>query len=129
MCLFCDQDFFEKHSIFDLITAYVVEDSYAVTKGHKLIIPFIHKGTYWDLSREELGDIYSICTILKDDMVREDPTITGFNVGWNCGASAGQTIMHAHCHLIPRRDGDVEDPIGGVRNVIPGKGNYKKGVK
>ncbi|HLD89568.1 MAG TPA: HIT family protein [Patescibacteria group bacterium] len=126
MCLFCNQEFFEKQGVLELITAYAVDDSYAVTKGHKLIIPFVHKKTYWDLSREELDDIYSICTILKEEMVREDPTITGFNVGWNCGESAGQTIMHAHCHLIPRRDGDVEDPIGGVRNVIPGKGNYKK---
>jgi diadenosine tetraphosphate (Ap4A) HIT family hydrolase len=126
MCLFCDQKFFEGRVVFELITAYAIDDAYAVTKGHKLIIPFTHKKTYWDLSREELDDIYSVCTILKDDMLREDPTITGFNVGWNCGESAGQTIMHAHCHLIPRRAGDVDDPIGGVRNVIPGKGNYKK---
>jgi diadenosine tetraphosphate (Ap4A) HIT family hydrolase len=57
-------------------------------------------------------------------MLREDPSITGFNLGLNCGRSAGQTVPHAHLHLIPRRDGDVENPRGGVRGVVPGKQKY-----
>jgi diadenosine tetraphosphate (Ap4A) HIT family hydrolase len=52
----------------------------------------------------------------------------GFNIGFNSGTAAGQTVMYPHVHLIPRRQGDVEDPVGGVRNTIPGKGNYKKTV-
>ncbi|MFC1896195.1 HIT family protein [Thermodesulfobacteriota bacterium] len=58
--------------------------------------------------------------------MQNDKSIDGFNVGVNIGQVAGQTIMHCHIHLIPRRQGDVDDPIGGVRNTIPGKGNYRK---
>lgn len=53
-----------------------------------------------------------------------DPSVTGFNIGMNCGEDAGQTVHHAHIHLIPRRHGDVEEPRGGVRGVIPGRANY-----
>ncbi|WP_154647767.1 HIT family protein [Luminiphilus syltensis] len=61
----------------------------------------------------------------KTALETQDPSITGFNVGMNSGTSAGQTVFHCHIHLIPRRDGDMEGPTGGVRQVIPGKGNYK----
>ena len=60
----------------------------------------------------------------RQSLLESDPTITGFNVGINAGRSAGQTIFHVHLHLIPRRDGDVENPRGGVRGVIPNKQNY-----
>lgn len=127
MCLFCDEGWQDQgHGILlELPKAFVKFDSFPVTEGHMLIIPFEHKETFWDLSNEELNDIYTLCDIMREHLQEEDPSITGFNIGWNCGASAGQTVMHAHCHLIPRRDGDVEDPIGGVRNIIQGKGNYK----
>jgi ATP adenylyltransferase len=61
---------------------------------------------------------------LKSDIVNEDPTVTGFNVGINAGESAGQTVFHCHVHLIPRRAGDVEDPRGGVRGVIAAEQKY-----
>ena len=61
---------------------------------------------------------------MKEKIETEDPSVTGFNVGVNCGLSAGQTIMHAHIHLIPRREGDIANPRGGVRGVIPAKMNY-----
>ena len=60
----------------------------------------------------------------REKILKEDPTVTGFNVGINAGASAGQTVFHVHVHLIPRRDGDVVDPRGGVRGVIPSKQEY-----
>jgi len=63
-------------------------------------------------------------SILKEKLCREDDSITGFNIGVNCGESAGQTIMHAHIHLIPRRDGDVDEPMGGVRGVVGGRQGY-----
>ena len=62
---------------------------------------------------------------LKRHLLSNDESIEGFNIGFNSGAAAGQTVPHAHCHMIPRRWKDVEDPVGGIRNVIPGKGNYK----
>jgi ATP adenylyltransferase len=63
--------------------------------------------------------------ILKNRLNQSDPSITGFNIGINCGQSAGQTIFHAHIHLIPRRNGDTPNPVGGVRGVIPDKMCYK----
>jgi ATP adenylyltransferase len=62
----------------------------------------------------------------NDNVASASTNITGFNIGLNTGVSAGQTCMYPHVHLIFRRDGDTPDPVGGVRNVIPGKGNYKK---
>lgn len=62
---------------------------------------------------------------LRKTLPEGDPTVTGFNVGINCGTTAGQTIHHCHVHLIPRRAGDAEQPAGGVRHVIPGKGAYR----
>jgi diadenosine tetraphosphate (Ap4A) HIT family hydrolase len=61
---------------------------------------------------------------LKSDITRTDPMVVAFNIGMNAGRAAGQTIFHCHIHLIPRREGDVENPRGGVRHVIPGKGFY-----
>jgi len=66
----------------------------------------------------------SLIRILRNQLAESDDTITGFNIGMNCGESAGQSIFHAHIHLIPRRDGDIPNPMGGVRGVIPGKMGY-----
>ena len=124
-CLFCDENF-SQHMIADFGSVYAVYDSYAVTKGHVLIIPYGHSADYFHMSPEEKIDVNVMLNKLHVKLIKEDKTIVGFNIGINCGEVAGQTIMHSHIHLIPRRDGDVEDPIGGIRNVIPGKGNYKK---
>lgn len=61
---------------------------------------------------------------VKKRLLQKDKTISGFNVGFNAGKDAGQTIMHCHIHVIPRRKGDVLEPLGGIRNIIPGKGKY-----
>jgi len=61
---------------------------------------------------------------MKADIEKQDKSVEGFNIGWNCGEVAGQTVFHAHVHLIPRRKGDVENPRGGVRHLMPGKGEY-----
>ena len=63
--------------------------------------------------------------ILKEKLKTQDKNISAFNIGFNSGKDAGQTVFHCHMHLIPRRKGDVENPIGGVRNLIPGEGDYK----
>ena len=79
---------------------------------------------YFDLYQPELNAIQELLRQRKPDLQASDKTITGFNVGVNAGASSGQTVFHCHVHLIPRRDGDVDEPRGGVRGVIPRKQSY-----
>jgi ATP adenylyltransferase len=103
---------------------YVIRDGFPVTDGHTLIITKRHATEWFDL---EANEVHSVHTLLREQANRlriEDPSIEGFNIGMNCGQVAGQTIFHCHTHLIPRRRGDVENPRGGVRHVIPGKGLY-----
>lgn len=96
-----------------------VRDRFPVTPLHTLVVPKKHVGDYFDLRPEERADAERLLCRLREEILMEDPSVTGFNVGVNCGASAGQTIMHVHVHLIPRRDGDLDNPRGGVRGVIP----------
>ena len=121
-CLFCEIP--TRRIVATNELAYAVEDSYAVTPMHALVIPRRHAPTYFDLGRSEIN----ACTALIEEMrlriTKNDSTVAGFNVGMNCGEVAGQSIFHCHIHLIPRRHGDVENPRGGVRHVIPDKGNY-----
>ena len=125
MCLFCDKI---SNNDFKVGSEYCAAffDNYPVTKYHMLIIPKRHVETFFDLTIEERNDIFKIVDALKVSLSYLDPTITGWNIGFNCGESAGQTINHCHCHLIPRRDNDCDDPIGGVRGCIPAKMNYLK---
>jgi len=89
-----------------------------------LAIPKRHVADYFDLYQTELNAIGALLSTLKAETVTTDGTVTGFNIGVNAGASAGQTIFHCHIHLIPRRGGDVANPRGGVRGVMPGKQSY-----
>ena len=104
--------------------AVAIRDGFPVTEMHTLIIPKRHAVTYFDLTQAEVNATNSLMAQLKSDIEKADPSVSGFNIGMNSGESAGQTIFHCHIHLIPRRDGDVESPRGGVRHLIPGKGNY-----
>lgn len=105
-------------------TVMVLLDNYPVTHGHTLVLPIIHRIDYFSMTKAERYDADRAFFVLRDHLIANDPTITGFNIGWNCGHSAGQTIMHAHGHLIPRRVGDQKNPLGGVRGVIPDKQAY-----
>jgi diadenosine tetraphosphate (Ap4A) HIT family hydrolase len=89
-----------------------------------LFIPKRHTKDYFGLSQAEINAINQLIASQKTLLDTQDKTIDGYNIGVNCGESAGQTIFHCHVHLIPRRKGDVENPRGGVRHTIPGKGNY-----
>jgi diadenosine tetraphosphate (Ap4A) HIT family hydrolase len=80
--------------------------------------------TYFDLREDEVLACNRLLQELRAAISAEDPTVDAFNIGMNAGESAGQTIFHCHIHLIPRRKGDVENPRGGVRHLIPGKGFY-----
>jgi len=99
-------------------------DLYPVSEGHTLIVPRRVIATWFEATREEQLAILELLDEVKADL---DATIgpDGYNVGFNSGAAAGQTIEHLHLHVIPRFDGDVPDPTGGVRHVIPGRGNYR----
>lgn len=122
-CLFCEiQD--SARVVSENALAYLTEDAYPVTEGHALVIPKRHVEDYFGLSQAEINAINRLLTEHKDKL-EQDSSVTGFNIGANCGDSAGQTVFHCHMHLIPRRKGDMEDPRGGVRHVIPSKANYK----
>ena len=101
-----------------------IKDKYPVTKAHYLILPIRHVIDYFEMTQGERQDAEELIRVLKKRIEQNDKTVTGFNIGTNCGESAGQTIFHAHIHLIPRRDGDTPNPRGGVRGVIPGRMNY-----
>jgi len=124
-CLFCQV---QVHDTSRIITenslAYAILDSFPVTQGHTLIIPKRHVSDYFGLSQAEVNATNQIIKDQKPKLLADDISIDGFNIGMNCGEAAGQSVFHCHIHLIPRRRGDVEMPRGGIRNVIPGKGNY-----
>ncbi len=103
--------------------AFAIRDVFPVSEGHTLVIPFREIPTWWDATPEERAAIFELVDLVRAELTKQlNPD--GFNVGFNEGTAAGQTIDHLHVHVIPRFGGDVPDPTGGVRNVIPGKGNY-----
>ena len=106
---------------------YIIRDTaYPVTQHHTLIITKRHISSYFKLKKDEILELDEILKIQQKELINLDKTISGFNIGTNIGKDAGQSIMHCHIHLIPRRKGDIEDPRGGVRGVIPSKQKYKK---
>ena len=106
---------------------FIIRDTaYPVTKHHTLIITNRHIADFFELTKEEMNELNEILKNQKIELKNLDNEISGFNVGVNIGKDAGQSIMHCHLHLIPRRKGDVKDPRGGVRGVIPEKQKYKK---
>lgn len=106
---------------------FIIRDTtYPVTEHHTLIISNRHIDNYFDLNKEEIVELDEIIKKQKKELQILDKTISGFNIGTNIGKDAGQSIMHCHIHLIPRRKGDVEDPKGGVRGVIPSKQKYTR---
>jgi len=125
-CLFCDVQTIDRSRIIEENElAYAVRDAFPVTEYHSLFIPKRHVLDYFGLSLSEVNAIHALLHSQKDFLLKLDPTIDGFNIGMNCGQTAGQSVWHCHVHLIPRRKGDVEFPKGGVRHVIPYKGNYE----
>ena len=123
-CLFCNIE--KSGCAHENELAYASYDSYPVTEHHCLIIPKRHIKNYFDLSNKELIACNDLIQIVKDEITKKDPSIKGFNLGTNIGKVSGQSIFHCHLHLIPRREGDVDNPQGGVRSVIPNKQHYKR---
>ena len=121
-CIFC----YEKKNNFikENNLAYATFDPYPVTKNHALIIPKRHVKNYFELSDEEVIECNNLIKFLKKYVQGIDDSVEGFNLGSNTGIVAGQSIMHCHIHLIPRRLGDVENPQGGIRAVVQSKQHY-----
>lgn len=124
-CLFCAAP--RDRLVAENALAYAITDAFPCTPFHALVIPRRHVADDFDLSAEEVVACHELTKVVRAQVMAQDPTIKAFNVGVNAGAIAGQTIFHCHFHVIPRREGDVPDPRGGVRHVIPRKGRY--GVK
>ena len=103
--------------------AFAIFDKYPVNEGHILVTPKRLVATWFEASREEQQAIMELVEEAKQ-ILDERYGPDGYNIGINVGEAAGQTVMHLHVHLIPRFVGDMDDPRGGVRHVIPWKGNY-----
>ena len=121
-CIFCNMESSRKIDENDLF--YVIRDGFPVTSLHTLIIPKRHVETYFGLTEAEVLSMNIMINKHKELIEKEDTTVSGFNIGINCGEDAGQTVFHCHVHLIPRRKGDMDEPKGGVRGVIPDKRTY-----
>ncbi len=120
-CLFCYTD---REILIENELAFAIFDKFPVVEGHILIIPKRHFDNYFEITQAELEANHAIILELKQQLQEKDASISGFNIGINQGIDAGQTVMHCHIHLIPRRLGDVAEPRGGIRHLIPGKGFY-----
>jgi len=119
-CIFCRP---QREILASNAHAIAVFDTYPVSPGHALILPLRHVETVWELTDAEYAACYALVRELKPILeARFRPD--GFNVGVNCGEAAGQSVWHAHIHVIPRFRGDTPSPKGGVRHVIPLKGGY-----
>ena len=103
--------------------AFVIRDGFPVSPGHTLIIPKRHVASFFEVTDAERTDMLSLLAAARDDLDREFHP-AGYNIGINDGAAAGQTVPHLHIHLIPRYEGDRDDPRGGVRWVLPDKAAY-----
>jgi diadenosine tetraphosphate (Ap4A) HIT family hydrolase len=119
-CIFCKP---QREILARNASAIAVFDTYPVSPGHALVLPLRHVATIWDLNAAEYDDCFRLVRAVQPILAaRFSPD--GFNVGANCGEAAGQSVWHAHVHVIPRYQGDTPNPRGGVRHVIPLKGNY-----
>lgn len=118
-CLFCDAS----TAVARNALAYVRYDQYPVSPGHCLVVPLRHVASYFDTTPDEKAAMLELVEEMKAT-IDEERAPAGYNVGVNVGKAAGQSVMHVHIHLIPRYTGDMDDPRGGVRGVIPEKQKY-----
>ena len=121
-CIFCEMP--SERVIVENELAYAILDAFPVTEGHTLIIPKRHVSDFFSLYQPERNAMQRLLEEQRQNILNAESTVTGFNIGNNVGEDAGQTVMHCHTHLIPRRRGDVEEPRGGVRGVIAEKQKY-----
>tara|TARA_Y100001958_G_C21031356_1_gene404255 strand:+ start:342 stop:740 length:399 start_codon:yes stop_codon:yes gene_type:complete len=123
-CIFCKVKLNE--ILYETKYAYASYDTYPVTKFHSLVFPKRHISNFFDLNNDELIDCNELIKKIRKKILNEDSSVKGFNIGTNAGKVSGQSILHCHIHLIPRRQDDVDNPQGGVRAVIPSKQHYTR---
>ena len=121
-CIFCSVR--KDELLFENNLAYASTDSYPVSKLHSLVVPKRCIKSFFELNDQEIIACNDLIKKLQKKILSEDNTVKGFNIGTNSGKAAGQSIFHCHIHVIPRREGDVKNPQGGVRSVIPSKQHY-----
>ena len=121
-CVFCNIE--DSSKFYEDEFFFIIRDGFPVTDLHTLFITQRCIDSYFDLTDNELNRLQKLIKEQKDLILKEDSNVTGFNIGINVGIDAGQTVMHTHIHLIPRRKCDMENPRGGVRGVIPEKQSY-----
>ncbi len=107
--------------------AFAIRDGFPVSPGHTLVVPRRLFAGWFEASREERQALFDLVDEVRRQLDGGASPPQGYNIGVNVGEAAGQTVHHLHIHVIPRYLGDVDDPRGGVRHVIPGKGNYLAG--
>ena len=120
-CPFCQREQARIYLANDFAAA--LPDAFPVTEGHTVIVPKRHVASLFDLREEELAAIWLLVALVRSKLMAELKP-DGFNIGVNDGEAAGQTVMHAHVHVIPRRQGDITDPRGGIRWIMPKKAQY-----
>lgn len=121
-CIFCElpaSQIIDKNEL-----AIAIRDKNPVTPGHTLVIPIRHEPSFFDITDEETLACKDLLNRQKQQLMAEDSSISAFNIGSNSGVDAGQSVFHCHIHLIPRRRRDVKNPKGGLRHLVPNKGNY-----
>jgi len=119
ICPFCDHS----HSYLESSLALARLDKYPVSPGHTLVTTKRHISSYFEATSDEVSGLWQLVGEVRQYLdSKHQPT--GYNIGINVGSDAGQTVMHMHIHIIPRYKGDMEDPRGGVRGVIPNKQKY-----
>jgi len=123
-CLFCDRNNKKEHKIIlENDFCYARWDNFPVSKGHLEVVPKLHISSFFDIGDEQLIQLFALIKKTKA-MVQKKYNPDGYNLGINEGEAAGRTVHHLHIHLIPRYKGDIKNPNGGVRNIIPGMGKY-----
>jgi len=115
--------FLTKPKLLESEIGFVIYDGFPVSEGHCLVVPHRVYANYFDSTKEEIAGLQALVAEAQK-LLREKLSPDGFNVGINCGEAAGQTVPHMHIHVIPRYKGDMDDPRGGVRGVIPSKQKY-----
>lgn len=115
--------FLDKEIIIENQLSFSIYDGFPVSKGHALILPKRVVADIFDLNDQEYNSCFELVKKVRTILLKKFQP-DGFNIGVNSGETAGQTIFHAHIHLIPRYKNDVSNPRGGIRNVIPGKADY-----
>lgn len=113
----------KENRIFEGEHFFLIYDGYPVSPGHILIISNEEKVDYFSLSTMERNELTYLIQVAKE-IIEKEHKPSGYNIGMNCGEVAGQTVMHFHCHVIPRYEGDMDNPRGGIRHCVFGKGYY-----